>query len=372
MALSESHIRIKQGPDELIWCPADHGSYVPKQGYCALIAHRSPDQVHPWWHSIWKLRATPRSKLFFWCALHGIVPTGEQLTRRAIQGPSWCIFCKNASEYTDHIFLFCPTIQTIWRNICQQLGITGDWSGADLQEAWCSWARSHPESKILNLPPVAIWYVWLARNRAIFEDKPFLGSHIEIAVIAAYQELPEPTPTRTRVIQPMPEIDGTIPWAFFDGASNQTRCGSGFVLHINENHRYLAKLGFGIGTNNFAELSALYNLLHFALSHHITQLNIFGDSMVVVNWINNVTNCHVHMLSNLFQNTLTLKAAFEHFTCVHIYREHNSEADKLSKEASSLPRGNGQIVEQNGSEEHQFYHRPYIDQRMQRDNSPNS
>lgn len=159
---------------------------------------------------------------------------------------------------------------------------------------------------------------------------------------------------------------------FFRWSIESNRVWWRFCPDINEHHRYLAKLGLGIGSNNFAELSALYNLLHFALSHHISQINIFGDSMVVVNWINNVTNCHAHMLNNLFQNTLTLKAAFEHFSCVHIYREHNSEADKLSKEASSLPRGNGQIVEQNGSEEHQFYHRPYIDQRIQRDNSPNS
>eukprot|EP00253_Pinus_taeda_P027166 PITA_27166 len=65
VALTDSNIRIKQGLDELIWCIADHGSYAPKLGYTALIAHRMPDLLQPWWHTIWKLKASPRSKLFF-------------------------------------------------------------------------------------------------------------------------------------------------------------------------------------------------------------------------------------------------------------------------------------------------------------------
>eukprot|EP00253_Pinus_taeda_P030670 PITA_30670 len=59
MALSESHIRIKQGQDELVWSSADHGMYAPKNGYIAIIAHKAPEQIHSWWHSIWKLKALP-------------------------------------------------------------------------------------------------------------------------------------------------------------------------------------------------------------------------------------------------------------------------------------------------------------------------
>eukprot|EP00253_Pinus_taeda_P014598 PITA_14598 len=335
MALSDSHIRIKQGPDELIWCPADHGSYAPKYGYNALIAHRAPEQIHPWSQIIWKLKASPRSKLFFWCALHGSVPTGEQLIRRAIHGPTWCTLCKNEAEFTNHIFLLCPTVQALWRNICQQLGISGDWCGPDIQCAWGSWYQRHLGSKAINLPPMVTWYIWLARNRAIFEDRPISSCRIEVAVNAAYQLLPDPPPHRPRTIQPMPEIDRSIPWGFFDGAANQAGCGGGFVLHRNEQHRYLARLGFGKGSNNLAELSALHNLLR-----------------------------------NLLQNTLILKAAFVHFSCAHIYREHNCEADKLSKEALTIPQGEGHIVELLGNVEHRFFHRPYIEQRHPRDNSP--
>eukprot|EP00253_Pinus_taeda_P012843 PITA_12843 len=44
-ALSESHIRIKQGSDELVWCMADNGIYAPKQGYNTLIMHKKHDSL---------------------------------------------------------------------------------------------------------------------------------------------------------------------------------------------------------------------------------------------------------------------------------------------------------------------------------------
>eukprot|EP00253_Pinus_taeda_P012058 PITA_12058 len=122
-ALTESHIRIKQGPDELIWCKADHGIYAPKYGYRELISHRIPDPLPSWWHNIWKLTAPPRTRLYFWCALGGIVATGEYLTHRAVFGPTWCIFCKAASKTTKHILLLCPAVIALWNNICTHLGI---------------------------------------------------------------------------------------------------------------------------------------------------------------------------------------------------------------------------------------------------------
>eukprot|EP00253_Pinus_taeda_P027180 PITA_27180 len=369
-ALTDSHIRIKQGPDELIWCIAYHGSYAPKLGYTALIAHRMPDLFQSWWHSIWKLKASPRSKLFFWCALYGNVPTGDHINRRAICGPSWCIFCRDASEALNHIFIHCPVIVNLWNNICNHLRLNVKWEGIDFKEAWENWTTHHLGAKLQNLPPVAGWFIWLARNRAIFDDRAISWYKVETSIISAYQEIPDPPPPRQRTIQPLPHIDRSTPWAFFDGAANQDGCGGGFVLYINDHHRFFVKLGLGIGSNNFAELSVVHGLLHFALSRQIHSITILGDSLVVINWINNITHCHSHTLSNLLHDTLIYKAAYNLCTCLHIYREHNSAADKLSKEATSLPRGEWIISEQNGAEEFQYYHRPFIDQRAQRGNSP--
>lgn len=186
------------------------------------------DPILPWWNTIGKLKAKPRSKLFFWCALKGIVPTGDYLTRRSIYGPSWCIFCKAASENTDHIFLFCLTIHTLWTNIRNQLGIAENWTENDLSDAWEAWTRSHPGSKLLNLPIVASWYTWLARNRTIFDEQLIVWNLVEASIIVTYHDLPDPPPTRPRNIQPMSNIDRAISWAFLDRAANQTGLWRGF------------------------------------------------------------------------------------------------------------------------------------------------
>lgn len=44
-ALIESHIRIKEGLDELIWNQAENGNYTPKAGYNHLISHKKPEVI---------------------------------------------------------------------------------------------------------------------------------------------------------------------------------------------------------------------------------------------------------------------------------------------------------------------------------------
>eukprot|EP00253_Pinus_taeda_P026585 PITA_26585 len=112
-ALSEAHIRIKYEPDELMWHLSGNGIYTPKSGYLALISHKIPDAISFWWHTVWKLTAPPRQKLFFWCILKGVVPTGDYLMHRAVHGLTWCTLCKQSSESCIHLFLLCPAISAI-------------------------------------------------------------------------------------------------------------------------------------------------------------------------------------------------------------------------------------------------------------------
>jgi len=171
-ALSESHIRIKEGPNELMCHQSDSGLYTPKSGYQALISHKVPDLITYWWKAILKLTAPPRIKLFFWCILKDKVPTGENLMHRASHGPTWCTLCKNAIESTTHLFLKCTTLMDLWQKISTSISFTGSWEGVDLNRAWKSWYHWHKGSKLQSLPLIISWYIWLARNPNIFESKP--------------------------------------------------------------------------------------------------------------------------------------------------------------------------------------------------------
>lgn len=364
-ALTESHIRITEGSDELIWSPSDAGFYTPKAGYTLLISYRKPDNLMDWWQSIWKLSTTPRSKLFFWFVLRNKVPTGDNLQRRVQQGPTWCVLCKAESESTDHLFLHCSIRVALWNNIKSSLSYNGLWYGQNITEAWSDWCTRHKGTKLINLPAIVIWHLWKARNLIIFQDKPVHWHQAEARIIAAFNDLPKPPPAPIRRIHPPPNIDRSIPWAFFDGAANQQGCGGGIIIHKSDQHYYKIKAGLGMGTNNFAELITLIHLLHFALGHNISNINIFGDSKIIINWFNINSICHIHTLNIILHEIQDFKAAFNLISCSHIYREHNEGADRLSKEVALMDRGVWEITEVNGQQEHKYYHRPYIDQGYQ-------
>jgi len=257
--------------------------------------------------------------------------------------------------------LRCSTVQNLWKNLKNFTYYTGEWNGTDIINAWIKWERRHKVSKNVNLPIIVNWSIWKARNRMIFGDKPIHWPLIEAGIITAFRELPDPPPPKIQQPNPPPLIDQGTPWAFFDGAANTQSCGGSFILHKTDQHLFNIKAGLGAGTNNYAELITLHHLLHFALSHHCTSINIYGDSQIIINWFNDISTCHMHTLSIILNEVLELKAAFNNITVSHIYREYNKGADKLSKEAALMDRGVWEITEIQDQQEHKFYHRPYID-----------
>lgn len=208
---------------------ADNGIYALKIGYIALIMHKKLEPSPTWWRDIWKLKAPPRTRLFFWCVLKDIIPTGEHLTHRSIYGPSWCSFCKAASETIVHLFLQCSAIRTIWNNISSHIGFSSYYSGDDIIGTWADWNRNHPGSKLLNIPLVVSWHIWLSRNRYIFEGQAVCWPRTEANIISTYQELPDPPPSSTRTIQPPPLLINLLLGPFSMGL--QTKLAVGVDLY---------------------------------------------------------------------------------------------------------------------------------------------
>ena len=67
-------------------------------------------------------------------------------------------------------------------------------------------------------------------------------------------------------------------------------CGSGFFLHLDENHSFHAKMEFGRGSNNWAEVNVCHALITFVSEKGVSQLQCFGDSLLVFSWVN-MTQC---------------------------------------------------------------------------------
>jgi ribonuclease HI len=99
------------------------------------------------------------------------------------------------------------------------------------------------------------------------------------------------------------------------------------------------KFAAGQGANNRAELSVLWLLLKTAVEKGLTKLQVFGDSKLMVNWANNQCRMDNLLLVPLMNQFLEVKEKFEDISFSHVFREFNSIADQLSKEALLLQEG---------------------------------
>ena len=159
----------------------------------------------------------------------------------------------------------------------------------------------------------------------------------------------------------MLEIDRRCPWVFFYGAMQQNFCGGGALLFLSDSHWYEISVGLGEGLNNFAELLSLKILLLFAMEKGCRKLNVFGDSLNMINWIKGIQICRVLLLQNLFRSIGVILCSFASFSCQHIYRENKEKADQASKRGLLLDEGIWRIREHLDGVISEYFHPSLFD-----------
>ena len=137
----------------------------------------------------------------------------------------------------------------------------------------------------------------------------------------------------------------SFPCGFFDGACNNRIAGAGLCIYLNDSHYLELSLGVGHGTNTKAELLSLWALLHLSHMMGIPLAQVFGDSLVIINWAKGSAALSPPELVHWCRETKKLVSSFPELSFSHIYREHNMMADRLSKKALSLPQGKGCFLE---------------------------
>lgn len=149
----------------------------------------------------------------------------------------------------------------------------------------------------------------------------------------------------------------------FDGSvkGNPSICGNGVVLFLNEQNWISFKEGLSKGTNNFAELGTLKLLLLRAIEYGCKSLQVFGDSMVIINWENGIQCCHNLILLPIFEDIVFIKQHFDSLSITHVDREQNALTNSLSKDRAQLPKGEVKIERKTERDLGGFYHRPFHD-----------
>ena len=127
---------------------------------------------------------------------------------------------------------------------------------------------------------------------------------------------------------------------FFDGCSkgNPGPSGIGSVIYELDENNVWKELWAGsqflsnTSTNNQSEYNALIMGLTKALELNISLLDVYGDSLLVIQQTNGKYKVSNTGLLPLHQKIIELKKQFQTITFSHIPREKNTRADYLSNE----------------------------------------
>jgi ribonuclease HI len=188
-----------------------------------------------------------------------------------------------------------------------------------------------------SLPCLIIWGIWLARNAQLFEDRQVPTFQVYSQVYVLFQNC------RTEVEERNPRqigdllIDKSSARDFFDGPPDF--CSTGETLFISDRHFIKFKAGLGPGTNNSAELMALRCLLKLAFEKGATQLQVFGNSSLAINWIKGDLQVQNVLLRPLAEQLKEVANLFEQISFTHVFRELNTKADGLSKDGQQVAAG---------------------------------
>ena len=146
------------------------GTYLPKLGYLAIRELEDTPEPDWWCQSIWRLFYPLKIKLFFKLVLDGKIPVWDSLTHRFLVGPTKCNLCEQDTKSIDHLFLSCPYASKVWKSLTYHAGIPHFWNSLDIKLVWKDWISGPHFSTLVALSVFAIWGIWLAWNKKLFDE----------------------------------------------------------------------------------------------------------------------------------------------------------------------------------------------------------
>ena len=130
------------------WGWGSTGVYTVAHGMSAIHSPHASLLSTALWKSIWSPFGLPKVIFFSWLLMHQKVLTGENLLRRGFLGPFRCCLCKAESESSDHLFVECVFIHSVWKLTLKDLQIAPP-SGMSATALYSSW-KDRVSSSILN------------------------------------------------------------------------------------------------------------------------------------------------------------------------------------------------------------------------------
>jgi len=353
------------------------GSFSVAERYKSLIAvpNVPPDPTQ--WKFIWSFPSLPKIDFFCWTLAHNSILTGDNLRKRGMKGPSRCPLCISEEETTDHLLLLCPFAKAIWKGVLSSRAdkIEMPRNVPNLLHEWAKLApfcfnkKNLLKTAWMWIPKFICWKLWLERNNRIFRGEIYTSNNVISKIKAILGETLEAKPAlrnevildseeelwlkdivpnnQTNPISPATchamweirlEEQEFLKWRsalddhclFFDGASkgNPGAAGGGGIL-LNPDGTTLLRYhwGLGIESNNRAEALALWQGLTLALKRNIQSLTVFGDSRLIIQAMNSLSNpLQIHLV-RILKKIRSMLVKFQKIPFYHILRQLNYQAD---------------------------------------------
>lgn len=272
--------------------------------------------------------------------MQGKLLTNSQRYIRGLSNIDTCPRCDNASEDIFHLFFICPTSANVWSRFPNvQVPTTGE------LEEWRGWLRANiNKSKVGSggfsnfvLIMVALWKIWIARNKKVFDDINPDPNTIYRECLVFQSEIVrtfvDKFPTATRQVK-------LVTWKFpgtgkiklnTDGSSrgNPGPAGFGGVFKEERGHWVLGFYGrLADCTSLEAELWGIFRGLELVQSQGMEAVEVESDSATTIALIEGEAPAHSPH-KTLIQECKAMLAATGCFL-IHTYREGNKVADKLA------------------------------------------
>ena len=166
----------------------------------------------------------------------------------------------------------------VWKAACIELKYQGT-LGVSLEHKAKAWCTERSVCLYSAFPSLFSYGIWWARNTVIFNNKS-IPPQVTTTIVVQWNMEHRSKEKQPKIIALVPpKINNVVPWDFFDG---NPLGGLRGVLYFSEKHKIQANFAPRHCTNNKADLAALHFILNLAINNNITQMQVFGDSKMVV------------------------------------------------------------------------------------------
>nr|XP_019067280.1 uncharacterized protein LOC109119268 [Solanum lycopersicum] len=355
-SILETEIQQQQHkPDQAVWKLTSHGRFTCSSAWEEIRDKKAKNIFNSFlWH-----KCIPfKSSFLLWRTLRGKIPTNERLANFGIEPSScFCCFDRTGMDTIEHTFNTGQFAARVWDYFAATAGLQADHSTllSLIKQWWTAKPKNAGHQLLMQATPIFIcWNLWKNRCACKYGGKATNISRVKYAVYKDTFKMLKNTfphinwpPSWTALIQKSEKCIHDIKVSMVkwikppdqwikintDGSAltNPGKIGAGGILRDKEGKLVMAfSTPLGEGSNNIAEIKAVFIGLTWALELGFRNIMLEIDSQLVVDWISNKAAPHWSTTSQL-EKIQHIIMQTHNFKCSHIFREVNWVADALSK-----------------------------------------